>query len=425
MSKHRLIPKKISRMSAGLRYAIGLVSFLVCAFAALSSARIGLSRLISEYASAAGPTAAAQRALEFDASDPEAHYVYGSQLLSAGNTDAAVTEFERAASLRPEDYFLWLELGRAREDSGDGNGAVIALQQAIKLAPSYSQPRWQLGNVLLRRGMFNEAFSEMRSAAMSDPTLFPSMCDLAWGIYYGKVESTIRATQPQTDDERVSLAYLFIKHNQIFAAVNLLNDCAEIGAEDRRAIVNALINAHEFQAAYRIWSKGADAVANGEDLFDGGFEVAINLEDQGFGWRFTPAETIQPVVDPNNPHSGKYSLQLEYSGNFNPAVPAISQLMLVSPRTEYRLMFAARTDSLISAGLPIVVIKEASGDRGVLVQSTALSSGTNPWKQFSIDFQTDSGVGAIEIDIQRQSCSSNPCPIVGRAWFDSFSLLRR
>jgi len=411
-------------MSAGLRYAIGLGSFLGCAFAAVSSARIGLSRLVSEYASAAGPTAG-QRALAFDASDPEAHYVYGSQLLSAGNTDAAVAEFERATSLRPEDYYLWLELGRAREDSGDVEAAVTALQQAIKLAPSYSQPRWQLGNVLLRRGMFNEAFSEMRSAALSDPTLFPSMCDLAWGIYDGKVESTIRATQPQTDDERAALAYLFIKHNQIFAAVNLLNDCAKIGAQDRRAIVNTLINAHEFQAAHRIWSKGAEAAANGEDLFDGGFEGAINLEDQGFGWRFTPAETIRPVVDPNNPHSGKYSLQLEYSGNFNPAVPAISQLMLVSPRTEYRLMFAARTDSLISAGLPIVVIKEASGDRRVLVQSTALSSGTNPWKQFSIDFETDNGVGAITIDIQRQSCSSNPCPIVGRAWYDSFSLLRR
>ena len=142
MGKHRLIPKKTSHMSAGLRYAIGLGSFLVCAFAAVSSARIGLSRLVSEYASAAGPTAG-QRALAFDASDPEAHYVYGSQLLSAGNTDAAAAEFERATSLRPEDYYLWLELGRAREDSGDVEAAVTALQQAIKLAPSYSQPRWQ------------------------------------------------------------------------------------------------------------------------------------------------------------------------------------------------------------------------------------------------------------------------------------------
>ena len=425
MSKHRLIATQHTPMKHGLRYTTAVILLLLCAFAGISSARTGLSRLMSEYGSAVGSSAAAQRALEFNASDPEAHYVYASELLSAGRPDAAEAEFEIAACLRPEDYFLWQELGRGREDSGDVEGAVVAMQQAIKLAPSYSQPRWQLGNVLLRKNEFNEAFSQMRRAASSDRTLFPSMCDLAWAIYDGDVEATLAATRPETDDERVSLGYFFIKHNQSLAAVNLLHGCARIGAEDRRAIVNALINAHQYQSAYDIWSKGVTAVAHKEDLFDGGFEAAMNLEDQGFGWRFTAAQTIRPVVDLNNPHSGKQSLRLEYSGNFNPAVPMISQLVLVAPRTGYRLMYAARTDALISAGLPIVVVKEASGDHRVLAQSVALSSGTSPWKQFAIDFETDSGMGAITIDIQRQSCPSNPCPIVGRVWFDSFSLGRR
>src|SRR5437870_12965353 len=131
------------------------------------------------------------------------------------------------------------------------------------------------------------------------------------------------------------------------------------------------------KTAYEIWSKGVTAVAHKEDLFDGGFEAAMNLEDQGFGWRFTAAQTIRPVVDLNNPHSGKQSLRLEYSGDFNPAVPMISQLVLVAPRTGYRLMYAARTDALISAGLPIVVVKEASGDHRVLAQSVTLLSGTS------------------------------------------------
>jgi len=74
--------------------------------------------------------------------------------------------------------------------------------------------------------------------------------------------------------------------------------------------------------------------------------------------------------------------------------------------------------------LPIVVLKDAAGDHRIIGQSTSLSPGTNDWREFSIDFET-TDTRAITINIQRQACSVNPCPLVGRAWFDSFSLKRR
>lgn len=424
MSKHRLIAQKLPRMNVGLPYATALATLLLCAFAAVSSARAGLSRLMSEYGEAVNSIAAAERALEFSRFDPQAHYALGHQLLSAGQTDAAVAQFQRAVSLRPADYFLWQELGRAREDSGDVEGAVFALRQAIKLAPSYSQPHWQLGNILLRKDELTEAFGEMRKAATSDPSLFPSMCDLAWGVYDGNVAAIIGATKPQTDDERGSLARLFISHNEIGSVVNLLDACTNIGAEDRRVIVDSLIDAREYQTAYTIWSNSATASSH-EVLFDGGFEGPINFDEQGFGWRFMPAQTVRPIIDLNNPHSGKRSLRLDYSGIFNPAGPIVSQLVPVSPRALYSLSFAARTEDLKSAGLPIVLIKNASDAIRVLAQSAALTSGTNPWKEFTVEFETAENTNAITINIQRLACSSNPCPIVGRAWFDSFALAKR
>jgi hypothetical protein len=72
-----------------------------------------------------------------------------------------------------------------------------------------------------------------------------------------------------------------------------------------------------------------------------------------------------------------------------------------------------------------VLIKDASDDRQVLSQSASLPAGTSLWKEFAVDFETTEKTVAITINIQRQPCASNPCPIVGHAWFDSFSLTKR
>ncbi len=414
---------RAAHTEVGVRRAIAVIALLFCLLASISSARAGLSRLFSEYGSAANSAEASERALSFKADDPEAHYVHAVCLVEAGRTDEAVAEFERAVSLRPQDYFLWQELGRTREENGDSNGAIDALRRAVELAPYYSQPRWQLGNVLLRKNEIESAFSEMRKAATSDPALLPVLIDLAWGVSDGEVTSVLAFVQPQTDDQRVLLARFLVTHNQTGAGLDLIRATEKIAAEERRALVSALIASQEFKAAHQLWLAGVDNGAAGdENLFDGGFESAINSNDEGFGWQPTKAtQTVHTLLDSSAPQAGQRSLRLDYAGNFAVTVPVVSQLVLVEPRTRYHLSFAARTENLVSAGLPVVVVREATGDARVIAQSSSLPSGTTGWQRFSVDFET-SKIRAVTINIQRQVCSSSPCPIVGRAWFDSFSL---
>ena len=426
MKKHCLILPLVTRAKFGVRYGAAIIALFLCTFAAVTSARAGLSRLFSEYGSTANSLAAARRARDFNADDPEAHYVHALRLADAGRTDGAVAEFERAASLRPADYFLWQELGLAREESGDSDGAIAALRQAVELAPYYSQPHWQLGNVLLRNNEIESAFSEMRKAATSDPALLPVMIDLAWGISDGDVKAVLAFVQPQTDDQRVLLARFLVTHNQTETGLALIRATAKIATDDRRALVSALIASQEFEAAHQLWLAAIDSdAARDEGLYDGGFESAINAADEGFGWQPTKAtQTVHILLDPNESQSGQRSLRLEYAGNFAATVPVISQLVLVAPNARYHLSFAARSENLVSAGLPVVVVREATADARVIAQSSSLPSGTTVWHEFSIDFETSKATRAVTINIQRQVCSSTPCPIVGRVWFDSFSLRR-
>ena len=424
MQKHCLIQPEFKRLRLGLHYGGALAALFLFVFAAIGSGRAGASRLFSEYGSSADSLAATKRAFDLNPNDPEVHYNYAVRLADAGQGDQATAEFERAASLRPADYFLWQELGRAREESGDLQGAVTALRQAIGLAPDYSQPHWLLGNLLLRNGESDSAFTEMRAAVRSDPTLFPLLNDLAWGVSAGDPQFVRDSTQPVTDTERIALARFFILHQQIEAGMNMLRTAAQISAENRRAIISELIARQEFQSAHSVWSMGFGAGEQSKlaGLFDGGFEAAISFDNQGFGWLPTQlTETVHILVDPNEPQTGTRSLRIDYAGNFDTGVPVISQLVLLAPQTHYQLSFAARTDKLVSAALPVIAVSDAKSNL-ILAQTVPLFAGTNGWHEFAIDFDTPATTEAVVIRIQRQSCAVQPCPIFGRAWYDSFSL---
>jgi hypothetical protein len=413
------------RLGSCIRYAGALGALTACIFGAALAGQVGLSRLLSEYGSTADSLTAAEQALRFNAADPEAHYAHAVRLAEVGRANEGIAEFERAVSLRPKDYFLWQELARARDDNGDDKGAITALRQAIRLAPYYSQPHWQLGNVLLRGDQLDAAFQELRSAVASDPALFPAFIDLAWGVYDRDAKTVLAVTQPESEVERIELARFFVNHDQVKEGMDLvLAVGAKLPAEDRRALIAALIAQRQFSQAHELWLAGADASDAQQGLFDGGFETSISSDEQGFRWK--PTKTTQAVyitLDSNGPNSGNQSLRLDYAGNSDPATPIISQLILVARDSWYRLSFAARTQDLVSGGMPVVVVVDAASNRRLIAQSPPLCRGTTGWRDFSIDFKT-ANTTAVTINIQRQFCSSQPCPMFGRAWFDSFSLRR-
>jgi hypothetical protein len=100
----------------------------------------------------------------------------------------------------------------------------------------------------------------------------------------------------------------------------------------------------------------------------------------------------------------------------------VSQLLLVEPLQRYKINFAARSQDIVTGGLPIVIVTDASGDHKTLGQSRALSRGTTAWNVVSFDFTAQPTTKAVVLSIQRQGCSTSPCPIFGAISLDSFSI---
>ena len=415
MSPRPRVPPPLLRLAAGA----GLLAiFLLLIF---NAGRAGLSSLMASYGSMTNQLAPANAAVVLCQTDPDAHYLRGTLLLEDNDLPRAIKDYEQAASLRPDDYVLWLSLAHARELNGDIAGALTAARQAVRVAPYYAQPHWDLGNMLLRAGERDEAFKELARAGTSNPTLMPAAIDLAWQISGGNAQFVERAIQPQTPEAYEAMAQYFRKRGEVIAAIAMFRATGPTSAQQRRAYLADLISAKRFKDAYALWT--VDHPRNsGTLVIDPGFEEESNLDDPGFGWHTsTKAASVSLSLDTENPREGRSSLKVEFNGESDPAVPVIAQLVLVEPHTHYQLRFAARTEEVVSGGLPGVVVIDA-GNLQVLGQSGAFPQASNGWRDYTIEFESGAGTEAVRISVQRDRCSRSPCPIFGRLWLDNFSL---
>jgi Tfp pilus assembly protein PilF len=405
------------------------LGLLACLAGMWNSGRAGVSQMLASYGAITRRPDVAELAVRFGPEVAEAHYVRASLLFDQGKLAEAIQEYEKAAALRPRDFALWLELGQARDQANDLEGAIAAFKASASLAPFYAKPRWQLGNTLYRMGRFDEAFAELRRAAASLPKLLPQVLDLAWAAFDGDATAVERALQPQTNEAHLALARYFVGRGKTSEAIAQFRAAGEVSKEERRGLLTELLDARRFGEAYEVWSsehrEGAERIANGESVvINGGFESPVNLNDPGFGWQLTQNLTaVEAAQDTAAPRSGAQSLRLVWNGNSSNVSPIISQLVLVQPGTHYQLRFAARTEKIVTAGLPqIAVVDASSSDGRTLGDALQLPQGTSPWQDYTLEFTTLEETRAVQINIRRQNYSAAPCPIFGRAWLDDFSI---
>jgi len=423
---------------------IAVLAAVLCCWGIWQAARVGFGRTLGEYAvkqrrenatdavlrlaAVNNPKSAVDRAVALLPADAESHAARAEILQQLESYEQARDEFERAVQLRPRDYYLWMMLGVTRDQNQDQAGALRAFEQAVALAPSYAQPRWQLGNLLIRMGQLDRAFVELRLAAQSNPSLWPNVDDLAWGVYGRDANSVVRVIQPETDIARMALALFFARQGQGAAALAQFRATRLRSEKGTENLLNQLLQTRSFGEAFEVWSdmRGVP-LTNAEAIRDGDFEGTLPIGEQGFGWQITPnVANVRMSIDEGAHQSGARSLRLDFHGNSDSKSSLVTQIILVQPRTRYHLGLSALSKDFVSAADPVITLIDASDPKdAVLAQSPALRSDPNVWREFAIDFTTNEGTRAITLILGRQPCANSPCPAFGTVWFDSVVLERR
>jgi hypothetical protein len=342
-------------------------------------------------------------------------------LQNSSDVIGAAEELELAVSLRPRDDYLWLQLGVIRDELRQPE-ALLAFNESVRLAPYYGHPRWQRGNFLLRSGNYDEAFADLRTAAVSNRTLVPTLIDLAWGVSRKNPELTQRWAGITDDKMRIAFALFLARQGKARDALEQFRACKVVPNQVRTELLQELITANGFHEAFEIWKgieRSGDSTAT--SIHDGDFESRDGFDNTGFGWRFS--QTLQGTrlsLDRDQAQSGSQSVLINFQGYSEPASVLLSQLVIVEPDRRYRVKFGARTKEMVTGGLPVITVTDAGGDKKQLGQSNGIES--DSWSPVSFEFKTTSTTEAIMLGLQRKGCSSNPCPIFGSLWLDNFSI---
>ena len=336
-------------------------------------------------------------------------------------TAEAATSLETATSLRFRDDYLWIELGNTREELGDTTSALAALDQSVRWAPHYAHTHWQRGNLLLRMRRPQEAFNELREAAIANPSYLPTLIDLAWGISAGDIKTTEAALEIKDDATRLALIrYLAQKGNGKEVVDQISKLSTPLSAEKQNEVARLLFAGKDYRDAFELWRR-SNNINSEQSLINGGFEEPIALTENGFGWIIAADQKSRAAIDVTENLSGARSLRITFDGAWAPGTPLLTQTIVVDPGKSYRLSFAVKTKDLMTGGPPVLLVNDTNKNQ-LLGTIRGFSTASTAWHTLSFTFNTLETSQAVIIRLQRNNCDSSPCPIFGTLWLDEFHI---
>ena len=372
----------------------------------------------------------AELAVRMAPSDPQPHYtlaVLNERTFLPEHIPIALSAYEKAAALSPNDYRWWVALGKAREQNGNASGAELAFKRAIEMSPNYAHVQWTYGNSLLRQGKTEKAFVEILKAARQHKKFTPPAVATIWQILDGDVKQ-VRKIIGNSNDLSSALAEFLAKQRRYDEALKVWNDLPE---NERRTtfksngenIYQYLLGDLRYRSALEVKSQIAESGTvkfNIASIHNGGFESDVNIKNPSlFEWEI--GKGINPQINITNSYakSGKRSLIITFNITNRKDFRTISQIIAVKSdkKYEFETFYKSELDAPETVKWEIL---DAKSKR--LLASTDAAKRKTDWTRMEAIFNVSEDTEAIIIRIVREGCESAVCPLNGKIWFDDFSL---
>jgi adenylate cyclase len=129
----------------------------------------------------------AQRAVQVDEEEPQAHFVVGVALLWSRKHDRALAELQRSVAIAPNFAEAHLAMAHVLIYSGDAAGAIDSLDTGMRLDPLYRDiALYFLAEARISLGQFDEAVAALKLRLQRDSNSASSYALLASSASRGR-----------------------------------------------------------------------------------------------------------------------------------------------------------------------------------------------------------------------------------------------
>ena len=373
-------------------------------------------------------------AVRYSPADPMTRWMRAGVYFNAANEElmedkmqTSIDELRGAAKMSPEDYRVWLALGRVLDRSGSLNEARSALDKAMRLAPNHFDTRWAMGNYLLRAGDRDGSFAQMRLALANRPSALPLVFDYAWNVYQGDGKAIAASLNPPVE-LKAQLAAMLIAHGKVDDGLAVWREISSPTQKDIQRVTESLVNTGRFSAAYQLWSAAnvpdRPSPDPGSLLANGGFEqkFAFNSNLPFHSWRVTPVGGLRITLDRKDAREGAQAMRVGFEVSGNVAFTIASQTVPAQPKKKYCLSLWAKTDELESLSTPFVEVFDSADINRARAATPTLSIRSTKWSEYEVAVDTAPATEALTVRLQRNPCPDPICPIKGRLWIDELRL---
>ena len=179
---------------------------------------------------------------------------------------------------------------------------------------------------------------------------------------------------------------------------------------------NFLLHNKYITESKKIWQQYTGIVG----MTNPGFET--ELTSRGFDWCYwKEKEGVSEVMRVNHDTwEGDYALRIDFRGRENIAFYHVYQIITADPQAKYRLTYAWKSQGITTDQGPFIEIY--GYDKEGLYKAGPMITGTQGWRDVSIEFDMPEGCQAAVVRLRRRPSSRFDSKIRGSLWLDDFRL---
>ncbi len=346
---------------------------------------------------------------------PEAQYAHGMHAWLQQQPERAARFFRQVVSQDVLFLDAWLRLAETEAAAGREAQAIGILRFTTDMTGQIL--RWKWSQSLLARELgVDEAFYRNMNHLLSRKVLEQDALQLLHTHLGGEASAVMAVLEPAHLAAYLDWLMRWGMTDESLLVWQALTAGAEADKETALRYAHFLLNHKRILASTDIWRKytGIGGLTNP------GFEGEIT--GLGFDWHHwgekdgnwdlkrVAIETVE----------GDYALRISFNGRENISFQHVYQIFAATPQERYRLTYAWKSTAITSdQGLFIEIY---GYDQQGLYRAGPMITGTQGWREASIEFDIPEGCRAAVLRLRRLPSQRFDSKIKGMVWLDNFRL---